>query len=212
MKASPTGDEPRALPPHRDPLRWDNLVASLKPAAMLTVIASAMSQQVRSHCSPEDIWQETLAMAWRDRAQHQWSDSTAFRAWVFEIARNRIRGIARSLSSQKRGEGRRTQRLAATANGSSGGAIEAQRSDSVTPSRIVARSEKQAAVEQALAHIPAEVREIVLLHLVEEMTMKVIAHRLGIGVSAAWRRFRKGAAICERILPGRRHDGASSVW
>jgi DNA-directed RNA polymerase specialized sigma24 family protein len=52
----------------------------------------------------------------------------------------------------------------------------------------------------------------VRLHLVEEMTMEAIAHRLGISVSAAWRRFRKGAEICERILPGRVRDGSSSVW
>jgi RNA polymerase sigma factor (sigma-70 family) len=211
MPASPTGDAPVVVPPHRDPRRWDDLIASLEPAAMLTVIASAMSQQLRSHCSPEDVWQETLAMAWRDRAQHRWSDTRAFRAWVFEIARNRIRGIARHLSSQKRGAGRKTQRLADRAHDSSASAVEAQRIDSVTPSRIVGRSEKQVAVERALTHVPAELREIVRLHLVEEMTMEAIAQRLGIGVSAAWRRFRKGAAICERILPGRGRDG-SSVW
>jgi RNA polymerase sigma factor (sigma-70 family) len=211
MPAFPTGDEPSALPPHQDPQRWDELIASLEPAAMLAVIASAMSEPVRAHSSPEDVWQETLTGAWRDRAQHRWSDVKAFRAWVFEIARNRIRGIARSLSTQKRGAGRRTQRLADTTNGSSGSGVEAPRVDSVTPSRIVARSEKQAAVERALAHVPAELREIVRLHLVEEQPMEAIADRLGISVSAAWRRFRKGAAMCERILPGRRADG-SSVW
>lgn len=212
MRASPTGDEQRPLPPHCDPRRWDELIASLQPAAMLTVIASAMSQQVRSHSSPEDVWQETLAMAWRDRTQHEWTDVQAFRAWIFEIARNRIRNIARALSSQKRGAGRRTRRLADSEDSAADSAAVAPRVDSVTPSRIVARSERQIAIEQALTQVPAELREIVRLHLIEEMTMEAIARRFGIGVSAAWRRFRKGAAICERLLPGRGGGGSSSVW
>ncbi|MFO1076791.1 MAG: RNA polymerase sigma factor [Planctomycetota bacterium] len=208
----PAGDVPRAHPPHRDPRRWDELIASLKPAAMLTVIASAMSEQVRRHCSPEDIWQETLAMAWRDRGQHEWRDAASFRAWVFEIARNRIRSVARSLASQKRGAGRPDLPLADTTGGSSDSAIAPHPTDSVTPSRIVSRGEKQIAIEQALAEMPPDLREIVRLHLVEELTMEVIAQRLGLSVSAAWRRFRKGAAICERILPGRPRDGSSNTW
>ena len=212
MQVPPASDEPEALPPHADPGRWAELVASLKPAAMLAVIASSMSQRLREHCSPEDVWQETLALAWRDRAQHHWRDTAGFRAWLFEIARNRIRGIARSLASQKRGAGRVEHRLPDGGTGSLSGVLATQPADSVTPSRIVALTEKQKAVEQALSQMPADLREIVRLHLVEEMTMEAIAQRLGIGVSAAWHRFRKGVEICARTLPGRVRDGSSGDW
>lgn len=211
MALPPSGDEPRVEPPHRDPQRWAELIASLRPAAMLTVIASAMSPQVLLRCSPEDIWQETLAMAWRDREQHEWRDVSAFRAWVFEIARNRIRGVARSIASQKRGAGRQDLPLADNPD-SSASAVVPHPADSVTPSRIVSRGEKQFAIEQALTRLPPELHEVVRLHLVEELTMEAIAQRLGLSVSAAWRRFRKGAAICERILPGPLRDGSSSTW
>jgi len=39
------------------------------------------------------------------------------------------------------------------------------------------------------------------MHLLEEMTMEAIAERLGLGLSAAWHRFRKGSEMLARILP-----------
>lgn len=203
---------PTPLPPHTDPDRWHELVASVKPGAMLVVIASAMSKELREQCAPEDIWQETLAMAWRDREQHQWRDSDGFRAWLFEIARNRIRETARRLGRQKRGAGHAARPLADPAAGSSSSCVGIQPSDSLTPSRIVARGEKHAAIAETLSRLPEDVREIVRLHLVEELTMEAIAAHLGIGVSAAWHRYRKGAEILTRLLPGWTHDASGSVW
>jgi RNA polymerase sigma factor (sigma-70 family) len=176
---------------------------------MQVVIGSAMSRELRAQCSPEDIWQETLALAWRDRAQHEWRDAEAYRAWLFEIARNRIRETARRMKAQKRGAGQPVLRLADAATGSTSGCLGAQALDSTTPSRIVAHGEKQAAVAQVLSALPDDVREVVRLHLIEEQTMEAVARRLGIGVSAAWHRFRKGAAICARLLPGWTRDAST---
>lgn len=188
--------------PHADPAHWDELIAGLRPEAMLVVIASSMSKSLRAHCAPEDIWQETLAHAWRDRAQHQWRDMSAYRAWLFEIARNRIRDTVRGLAAQKRGAGRAAQRFAdLTPSGSSSSSMLGP-ADSVTPSRIVVRGERREAVERALAQLPEDLREVVRLHLLDELPMETIARRLDIGVSAAWHRFRRGSEICARSLPG----------
>jgi hypothetical protein len=49
------------------------------------------------------------------------------------------------------------------------------------------------------------------MHLFEDLTMEVIAERLGIGVSMAWRRFRKGSELFSKSLsdwiPDGRRDG-----
>jgi RNA polymerase sigma factor (sigma-70 family) len=177
---------------------------------MLVVIASSMSRKLHDHCSPEDIWQETLAHAWRDRAQHRWKDDGAFRAWVFEIARNRIREAARNLSTEKRGAGRPADRFTDLRPTPSGTVSHLLPADSVTPSRILRRGERKDAVDKALAELPPELAEIVRLHVVEEMTMEAIAERLGIGLSAAWRRYRKGSEIYARTLPRWTGDASSS--
>ena len=143
--ASPDrSDSPSDPPFHTCPDRWDELVESLGPAAMKMVIASAMSRQLRAHASPEDIWQETLAHAWRDRDQHTWAGVSAFRAWLFEIARNRIHQAVRTLGTAKRGSGQPAQRLSDLAEPASGAVAPNYAVDSVTPSRILSRGEKRA--------------------------------------------------------------------
>ncbi|MCC6405960.1 MAG: sigma-70 family RNA polymerase sigma factor [Planctomycetes bacterium] len=191
---------------HTDATRWEELIQSINPAAMHVVIASAMSKQLREHCSAEDIWQETLTHAWRDRAQHRWTGPAAFRAWLFEIARNRIREIARNATAEKRGGNLRTARfseLRAQAASGDGGSVSISANlplDSQTPSRIVSREEKVAITQDALAELPPELRDIVRMHVVDELTMEAIAQRLGIGLSAAWHRYRKGLELLMRRL------------
>ncbi|MCK6446070.1 MAG: sigma-70 family RNA polymerase sigma factor [Planctomycetes bacterium] len=191
---------------HTDATRWEALIQSINPAAMHVVIASAMSKALREHCSAEDLWQETLAHAWRDREQHRWTGPAAFRAWLFEIARNRIRETARHVAALKRGGTQRTSRfseLRAAGAPADGGSVSISASlplDSQTPSRIVSREEKVAVTREALAELPPELREIVRLHVIEELTMEAIAERLGIGLSAAWHRHRKAMELLSKRL------------
>jgi hypothetical protein len=42
--------------------------------------------------------------------------------------------------------------------------------------------------------------------------MESIAAQLGIGLSAAWHRFRKGSEHLARVLPGWVDDGSSGAW
>jgi len=187
-------------------------VAGLPPESMLVVIGSSMSKRLREHFSPEDLWQETLSHAWRDRAQHHWRDASAFRAWLFEIARNRIHEAARSLATEKRGAGRPAARFTDIGTSTTTPVSGILPADSVTPSRILGRGEKRQALEKALAKLPPELSEIVRLHLLEELTMESVAAQLGIGLSAAWHRFRKGSEHLARVLPGWVDDGSSGAW
>jgi RNA polymerase sigma-70 factor (ECF subfamily) len=166
---------------------------------MKVVIASSMGRQLRSQCTAEDIWQETLAQAWSARGQYRWRGRAAFRAWLFEIARNRIRDAARNVQAQKRGAGRPAARFSELESGQSKSASALLPADSTTPSRKLMRAEKAAALEKALAALPPDLEPVVRMHLLDGLTMEVIAKRLGIGISAAWRRFRKGSALFKEM-------------
>jgi len=181
--------------PHIDASQWNQLIEEIGPAAMLVVIASSMGKQLRSQCTAEDIWQETLAHAWRARGQYLWRGRAAFRAWIFEIARNRIRDAARNLQAEKRGAGRPAARFSELESGRSKSASALLPPDSATPSRMLLRIEKAAATQKALAALPPDLEPVVRMHLLEGLTMEVIARRLDLGISAAWRRFRKGSAL-----------------
>jgi RNA polymerase sigma factor (sigma-70 family) len=194
-------DSPPDPSPHIDPAGWEKLVREARPDAILVVLRNAMSKKLREHFSPEDIWQETLTHAWRDRAQYRWEGPAAFRAWLFEIAHNRIHDAARSLATQKRGAGRGAARFSELVSSSSGSPSGLLPGDSQTPSRIVARGEKGAVLRKALSELPPDLELIVRMHFLDGLTMEAIAKRLDIGVSAAWHRFRKGSEMLARILP-----------
>lgn len=183
----------------------------MDPEAFLVVIDSAMSSKLKEQCSAEDIWQETLTHAWRDRALHEWRGPAAFRSWLFKIARNRIREVARVVATEKRGAGRGAARFSELGSTSSASTSRLLPGDSQTPSRIVARNEKLDAMRNALSELPPDLEQIVRMHLLEELTMEVIAERLGIGLSAAWRRFRKASEMLARILPGWTGDASSGA-
>ncbi len=188
--------------PLADPSRWTLLIEEVRPAAFLVVISSSMSNDLRVHCSPEDIWQETLAQAWSSREQHCWQGSAEFGAWLFGIARNRICDAVRRMDALKRGGSQRATRFSGREGGPARPASELHPHDYVTPSRILIHAEDASAIERALAALPAELEQILRMHLLEDLTMEAIAERLKISVSAGWRRFRKGSELYSRSLSG----------
>jgi RNA polymerase sigma-70 factor (ECF subfamily) len=67
--------------------------------------------------------------------------------------------------------------------------------DSTTPSRLVVYREQAAAMQAAMNELPEDVRDVIRLRLVEQLTLETIAQVLGLGVAAVRHRFRKGAEL-----------------
>ena len=158
---------------------------------VLAAISSWMSPALQREASAEDIWQETLWIAWRDRERHDWRGVRAFRAWLLGISRNRVRTLAEYITAQKRGGGDVTLRLGSS-GGSSGFLMPF---GSTTPSRVAWHGERAAMIRAALAEVPENLERVVRLRLLEELPMQEVADRLGIGLSTAKKHFAVGAAL-----------------
>ena len=185
------------------PAAWDALIDSINPAALLVVIESRMSISLLQRLTAEDVFQETLLHAWRDRQAIQWQGPRAFRSWVLSIADNRIRDLADRESAKKRGGDAVPVPLDRHGGPSTNSASESLAGmTSTTPSRVAIRREQAAAMSAALAALPEDVREVVRLRLFEQLTMEEIAAQLGMGLSAARHRFRKGAEEYQARLRG----------
>jgi RNA polymerase sigma factor (sigma-70 family) len=194
--------------PHEDPARWDELIAGVAPESVLVVIDRAMGAGVRAYCSAEDVWQETLAAAWRDRAQHRWEGPGPYRAWLLAIARNRIRDVARALSADKRGAGERPV-LFSGMNLPEGASLSSVLpAGSVTPSRVAGHREQAAVLAKALDGLDDEFRDVVRLHLFEGRAMPDVARELSLEVHVARYRFRKGAAALAHAVRALRSSSA----
>lgn len=178
---------------------WDALIEAVGPASLLVVIESRMSDALRRAHAAEDILQDALLHAWRDRQSCEWRGLRSFRSWLLSIIDNRIREAADRLSAAKRGGGRESGPIfPAQPIGTSESAWGPV--DSSTPSRIAMFREHAAAIRAALQQLPDDLRDVVRLRLFEQLALEEIAVRLGIGESAVRHRFRKGAEMYERQL------------
>ncbi|MEO6594255.1 MAG: sigma-70 family RNA polymerase sigma factor [Planctomycetota bacterium] len=186
---------------HATSATWDRLIASVNPPAMLVAIRGMMSAGLRARCDPDDVWQETLLHAFRDRAACEWRGLASFRRWLLEVARHRVHDLADAANAAKRGAGKE-QRFADRdlASGSHGDDHYAGPCQQTTPGQVAADREMADRFERALAAVPDEWRDVVRLRLFEDCDLEHIGVQLGLGVEAVRYRFRHGAEAYRREL------------
>lgn len=132
----------------------------------------------------DDLVQETLLHAWRNRAQFRGEASPA--TWVLSIARNRIRMRNRSL-------GRKAEVEAA---------IRAIDREEIPPD-LVRSEELAAAVRRALDGIDPRHAEALVLRYADGRTVRQIADALGESEKAVESRLHRAReALRERLLEG----------
>ncbi|MBX3354759.1 MAG: sigma-70 family RNA polymerase sigma factor [Phycisphaeraceae bacterium] len=179
---------------------WDQAIEAIDPPALLLVIESRMSTALKTMCSPDDVWQEAMLHAWRDRHRCEWRGRRAFRNWILSVIDNRIRDMADYYAALKRGGDHGSDeppvhappwRKRIDLQCVDGPGV----SDSNTPSRVAILRERAGAIRSALAALSDEDQEVVRLRLIEQLPVEQIAERLHIGISAVRHRFRRGAAL-----------------
>src|SRR5262245_27746380 len=84
------------------PRAWERLIESVKPASLLLVIERRMSVGLKEVQTAEDILQEALLHAWRDRLRFEWHGYGSFRSWLLRIIEHRIQDAADRCSARKR--------------------------------------------------------------------------------------------------------------
>ncbi len=183
------------------PQAWDDLLAAIGPASLLVVIESRMSERLRRHTTPEDIWQEALLHAWRDRHQFEWRGLKSFRAWLLTLIDHRIHEAVVHGGAQKRGAGVAAIPISSLAGGASsdGGSLPGPLA-STTRSRLAILREQAAAMQAALESLPSDQQAVVRLRLFEQLTLEQTAERIGITVAAVRHRFARGAELYRERL------------
>ncbi len=193
-------EEAQPIDPNLDVAHWDHLIESVGPDSILVVIGNWMGERLKNFCSREDIWQEALLQAWRDRENHQWENLKKFRAWLLAIARNRIHDASERMQAKKRGGDQSTREFSTLSESKDAGVSAILPGRSTTPSRIASYRERATLMEVALSSLDEDHASIVRRYLFEEQPMETIAGDLGIPVSTAWYRFRKGSERYAREL------------
>jgi RNA polymerase sigma-70 factor (ECF subfamily) len=134
-----------------------------------TSIQAYLGRMVGDRVLAEDLLQTTFLSVVRSRGRYQ--PQTNLRAWLFAVATNAARDALRRTRRRREQSEQAPERAV----------------DPVLPDPAAAR-----ALQQALAELPPDQREAVLLHKMHELSFPEIAEALGIGVSAAKVRAHRG--------------------
>lgn len=136
-------------------------------------VKAYMQRQGADAHTAEELAQETLLAVWR-KAPMFAGDRGSATTWIFTIARNlRIDRLRREVVYQEMPANMQDP------------VCEDERPDEALDGR-----ERQARVQQALATLPPEQREVILLAYVEGLSHSVIATRLGIPAGTVKSRMR----------------------
>jgi RNA polymerase sigma-70 factor (ECF subfamily) len=138
----------------------------------------------------EDLTQDTYAKAWRKVGDLR--DASSARSWLIAIARNEYRQWVRR------------------------GALEAKRLEAHAPrpnpepdaDELVVRDESERALMAAVRRLPDELRELVVLHYLQGLSLREVASVLGAAVGTIKSRLNRALARLRAEME--EHDGLES--
>jgi RNA polymerase sigma-70 factor, ECF subfamily len=134
----------------------------------------------------EDLVQETYAKALRGFSSFQ--PGTNFRAWMYRILRNTFLTSRTGLQATR------------TVPFEDEDGAEIAVADSGTPEAILIERSNQQLVQDAIAALPVNAREILLLCEVEEMSYQEIAETLSIPIGTVMSRLSRSRKALREIL------------
>ena len=136
----------------------------------------------------EELAQETFLRAWRSLGQLK--DLRKFRPWLCRIARSTAQNWFRH---RKRDAAGRTAPLEAAAG---------RPSEETDPAEAAIGREQEAVIRQALAQIPLNLREPLVLFYREQQSARQVAIQLGLSENAARQRISRARAMLRAQVAG----------
>jgi len=183
------------VPEFQTPDGWRRVIDSANPATLLLIIESRLGIAAKE-CASEDILQETLIRAWQARSSLQWQGYRAFRSRLLTIADRCIADARERHFTEKRGGGK----IVSLNCGASSSAPGIDPPGSTTPSRVARYREEAQIIRAAISDLPEDVRDVIRLRLLEQLTMHDVATRLELPLSTVQHRIRRGAALYQTRL------------
>src|SRR5579871_47824 len=146
----------------------------------LTLLARLqIDRRLQGKVDPSDVVQETFLEAHRDFARFRGSSETELAAWLRQILAHNFANVLRHYRGTQRRDVRLERQLQAELNQSSrvwDPGLVAQLS---SPSHEAARRERMVLVADALAQLPPDYREVLVLRHLEGLTFPEVAGRMG---------------------------------
>lgn len=159
------------------------------------IVRIRLSVNLRTRIESMDIVQETLSAAFQHINDLQPRSTASILQWLSRIAENRIRDAWRSHFAEKR-DPRREVNIEALL--SSGGGPD---SPTKTPDEHASQRELESVVDEAMAQLPEDAREVILLRTYQGGSWDFVARQLDRpGADAARQLYRRARVQLGRLV------------
>src|SRR5262245_20470407 len=138
-----------------------------------------IDRRLRGKADPADLVQETFLEAHRSFARFRGTTETALTAWLRQILAANLVDLVRRFLRAKRRDVRLERELAEDLDRPSRALYQAVSAPNSTPSHQAARREQDVLLAEALGRLPADYREVLILHHLEGLSHPDIARRMG---------------------------------
>jgi RNA polymerase sigma-70 factor (ECF subfamily) len=148
----------------------------------LYVLAQAqLGRRLRTKCAPSDLVQQTMLEAHRDFSGFQGQHEGELLAWLRRILAHNLYNEARHYGAQQRDAEREVSidRVQAGVDRSSLALERCLASAGPTPSQLALEHESAVRLADALARLPEDYQNVLLLRVFEELPAEEVAQRMG---------------------------------
>ncbi len=169
--------------------------------AYLNVLARVqIGQRLQSKVDASDVVQEAFLGASRDFPQFRGTTEKEFLGWLRQVLASVLANLVRHYQGTKRRDVRLERRLAAELDQSSQALDRNLVVAQSSPSQQAVRREQSVLLAEALARLPEEWRELLILRHLEGLTWPEVAQRMGRTVDSLKKQWPRALANLRRLL------------
>ena len=145
---------------------------------LMLLARGQIGQRLQRKVDPSDVVQATFLEAYRVFGQFRGTTEAELVQWLRELLATRLAKLVRHYTTQRRDmrlERRLQEELDRSSEALNGAALMTRH----TPSESVARREQSVILANALAKLPPDYREVIILHHLDGHTFPEVARRMG---------------------------------
>jgi len=167
----------------------------------LTVLAGVqIGRRLQGKVDAADVVQEAFLGAARDFGQFRGASEAEFLGWLRQVLVSVLANLVRHYQGTQRRNVRLECRLAAELDQSSQALDRGLAAAQSSPSQQAARREQSVLLADALARLPEEWRDVLILRHLEGLTFPEVARRLGRTVDSVKKQWPKALARLRSLL------------
>jgi RNA polymerase sigma-70 factor, ECF subfamily len=172
--------------------------------AYLAVLARVqIGRRLQGKANASDVVQEAFLGAARDFPQFRGTSEGEFRAWLRQILASLLANLVRHYQGTQRRDIRLERQLSVELDQSSVALDRGLVAPISSPSQQAVRREQGVVLADALARLPADWRDLLILRHLEGLTFPEVAQRMGKTIDVVKKLWPRALAGLRRLLEGK---------